>query len=163
MNQHQEVVTEQLAKTFHAPVWQELGAKGRRWHIDGSYWYSDNYVNQLAYAIRYSLSGQKQMHSIAKTHAISHEIRTGRSVTHREYREIFDHVENELGGFFERRNSEQELDFELSRLMALYQNSLGGDFDAADALWSFLEDDDRLKLTLHFWELRLAGKLDAMV
>lgn len=134
-----------------------------RWNICGTYWHSDAFERQLSRTIYYYLSGQRSIDTTTGHHVFSIEIGLKRSVTRAEYSEIRQSVELSMKEFFSQRMTADEMKQQHDELMLAYQKGISGDVESAYSIWGFLEDEDRLKLTLHCWELCRSGKLDNRV
>lgn len=141
-------------------------AEGRlimRWNIFGSYWNSDNYMRQLIKTVYYYESGERFIHSTALLEVHALEMRTGRRATSRERQALVEHVREQMADFYAKRNADGVVEEAISTVTSNYHKSMAGDVKAAESLSLFLKDGDRLKLALHLWEQRKAGKLDPRV
>lgn len=134
-----------------------------RWNIHGSYWYSDEFLSQLKEIIRYYHSGERQVDSITHMHARGYQRKTGKAVTVLQLMEIKAEVRQQVRDCLKDCTNRISVDQQISEQLEEYRQGMCGDVKAMRSLWLYLEDDDRLKLTLHLWEQRQAYKLDPTV
>lgn len=134
-----------------------------RWKIYGTYWYSNDYLGQLVDVIDYYQSGERQVDDLAHMQAQLHMSRTGENITTTQFLEIKSGIRQQLKDMYKDRASSESIDQQIDKQFENYHKGMNGDVGAMRSLWLYLEDDDRLKLTLHLWEQRKSGKLDAQV
>lgn len=135
-----------------------------RWNVFGTYWHSDDYADQLYDTIGEYLSGKRQVMNLLNEWALAQEIRLGRQLTKKELMALYLRAHSAYNEFRKEQGVGYDDYYERQdEVASWYYAAQRGDKQAAISLWSFLEDDDRLKFTLHLWELRQVGELDAAV
>jgi hypothetical protein len=88
------------------------------------------------------------------------------TITKKELEEQRKYLIKSFHEFFERTEKKQafqSLDKDWEEFLEYYKLSLQGDLDATHFIWVALEDPERVKLTLHFWELVAEKKVSQEV